>query len=253
MSKFIEKLKRAYLGPTHSIGFRKSPEAENPPVLLIASLMGANLAQAEAMAAEMDSAIVSSADVNAKDFGQLVKVIGDVPLGLLVESTDKGDIAKLIEFGSDFVVFDLKTPFEAVNKENMGKILKIERSLDQGLVKCIHGLPLVVDGVMVAGEEPLITIEALLTYQRVAELLDKPLLVTLGTLPTKGELQALYEAGVNGLVLPGGLAVEVFADLRKSMAELSATVKRRTRSAALLPRAGGELVVEAGGEEEEEI
>jgi len=251
MSKFVEKLKRVYSGPTHSIGFRKSAEAESPPLLLIANLAGTSPAEAKAMAAEIDTAIVGSGDVNAKSFGQLAKVLGDVPLGLLIESTDKGEIAEFIQFGSDFVVFNLKVPFEAVNKENVGKILKIESSLDQGLVGCINGLPLVVDGVMVAAEEPLITIEVLLASQRVAGILDKPLLMTLGTLPTKDELQALYEAGVNGLVLPPKLTVDMFSDLRKLVAELSTTVKRRARRAALLPRVGGEPEAEASEEEEE--
>lgn len=251
MSKFVEKLKRVYLGPAHSIGFRKSAEAESLPLLLIANLAGTSPAEAKAMAAEIDAAIVGSGDVNAKSFGQLAKVLGDIPLGLLIESTDKGEIAELIQFGSDFVVFNLKVPFGAVNKENIGKILKIESSLDQGLVGCINRLPLVVDGVMVAEEEPLITIEVLLASQRVAGILDKPLLMSLGTLPTKDELQALYEAGVNGLVLPPKLTVDMFSDLRKLVAELSTTVKRRARRAALLPRVGGEPEAEASEEEEE--
>lgn len=253
MSKFAEKLRRTYLGSAPSMGFRKSAEAGPPPLLIIANLTKASLTEAKAIAgADIDAGVVSSQDINAKSFGQLTKAMGDIPVGLSLESADKNEISKLIEFGSDFVVFGLKTPLEAVNKEGVGKILKIEPSLDQGLVRAINGLPLAVDGVLVTGEESLITFERLLVCQRFAELLAKPLLVTLGSPVTAGELKSLYEAGVNGLVLPQGFPAEVFADLKKMVGSLSRTAKRKTRGAALLPRLGGEPEAEAEEKEEEE-
>lgn len=253
MSKFADKLRRVYLGSAPSMGFRKSAEAGPPPLLIIANLTKASITEVKAIAgADMDAGILSSEDINAKSFGQLAKAMGDIPLGLLLESTDKDEIARFIELGSDFVVFGLKTPLEAVNKEGVSKILKIEISLDQGLVRAINGLPLAVDGVLVTGEESFITIERLLICQRLAELLAKPLLVTLGSSATADELKSLYEAGVNGLMLPQGLPAEVFADLKKMVGSLSRTAKRKTRGAALLPRLGGELEAEAEVEEEEE-
>jgi hypothetical protein len=151
------------------------------------------------------------------------------------------------------VVFGLRMPVEAVSKEGPGRIIKIDPSLDQGLARAINVLPLQVDGVLVDGEEPLITIERLLIYRRFAELLDKPLLVTLGSSVTGDELRSLYEVGVNGVVLPQGLPAEAFADLKKTIAGLPKTVKRRTRAAAVLPRLGGQLEGEAEEEEEEEV
>ena len=51
------------------------------------------------------------------------------------------------------MVLGLKTPLAVVDKEGIGKILTIESSLDHGMVRAINELPLVVDGVLVAGEE----------------------------------------------------------------------------------------------------
>jgi hypothetical protein len=110
-----------------------------------------------------------------------------------------------------------------------------------------------IDGVLVTGDEPAITIERLLIYQRFTELLNKPLLITLSSTITADELSGLFKAGVNGLVLPETLSAEVFASLKKSAGGLSHTAKRKTKAAAILPRVSGELETEAEEEEEEDI
>jgi hypothetical protein len=234
------------------MGFRKSAETESAPLLLVASLTKTGLTEANALAtAGIDAGVVGVKGLSAKSLGQLIEAMGDVPIGLSLESTEKDVIAKSIDLGYDFVLFGLKTPFEAVRrKEGLGRVLKIEASLEPGLARAVNGLPLSLDAVLVAGDEATITIERLLIYQRFAELLDKPLLAALTSMITADELNGLFEAGVNGLVLPEGLSAEAVADLKKAVGGLSRTAKRKIRAAALLPRLGGEI--ETGVEEEEE-
>jgi hypothetical protein len=251
MSKFAEKLQRIYRGSAQAMGFRKSAETEIPPLLIVASLTKTGVAEANALAvAGIDAGIVVAKGLSAKSFGQLAEAVGAIPLGLSLESTEKDVIAKSIDLGCDFVVFGLKTPLEAVEKEGLGRVLKIEPSLEPGLVRAVNGLPLSIDAVLVAGDEPVITIERLLIYQRFAELLDKPFLVTLASMITANELGDLFEAGVNGLVLPEGLSAESLADFKKLVSGLSRTARRKHKAAAILPRLGGEI--ETGVEEEEE-
>jgi len=254
MSKFAEKLQRIYRGSAPSLGFRKSDEAESAPLLIVASLTKTGTAEANALVAVgIDAGIISAKGLSAKSFGELARVLGDIPLGLSLESTEKEAIAKSIDLGCDFVVFGLKTPLEAVNKEGLGRVLKIEPSLEPGLVRAINALPLSIDGVLVTGDEPAITIERLLIYQRFTELLNKPLLVNLSSNVTADELSSLFEAGINGLVLPEVLSADVFANLKKSASGLSRTAKRKTKASALLPRVSGELEAEVEEEEEEDI
>ncbi len=253
MSKFAEKLQRIFRGTAPALGFRKSDEAESTPLLIIASLTKTGTAEANALAAAgVDAGIVGAKGLSAKSVGELTKAMGDIPLGFSLESTEKEAIAKSLDLGCDFVVFGLKTPLEAVNKEGLGRVLKIESSLEPGLVRAINALPLEIDGVLVTGDESVITIERLLIYQRFTDLLNKPLLITLNTAVTADELSGLFKAGVNGLVLPEVLSADVFANLKKSAASLSRTVKRKTR-AAILPRVSGELETEVEEEEEEDI
>ena len=251
MSKFAEKLKRVYHGSAPAMGFRTSAEAESSPLVIVASLGKTSAADAGGLAAAgIDAGILGLKGLSAKSFGQLAEAVGYIPLGLSLESTEKDVIVKSIDIGCDFAVFGLKTPLEAVNKEGMGRILKIDSSLEPGLVRTINGLPLSVDAVLVGGDEPAITIERLLIYQRFAELLDKPLLIALSSMITADELNGLFQAGVNGLVLPEGLSAEAVAELKKAASGLSRAAKRKTGAAAILPRLGGEL--ETGVEEEEE-
>jgi len=252
MSKFAEKLQRIYRGSAPAMGFRRSTEAENPTILVVANLTKASTTDANALAAVgIDAGIVSVKGLSAKGFGELAKAVGDVPLGFSLESIEKDAIIKSIDLGCDFVVFSLKTPLEAVNKEGLGRVLKIEPSLEPGLVRAINSLPLAIDGVLVTGDEPVIAIEHLLIYQRFAELLDKPLLINLSSTVTADELGGLSEAWVKGLVMSEGITVEALTNIKKSASGLPRTVKRKTRAEALLPRISGEM--EAEIEEEEEI
>jgi hypothetical protein len=254
MSKFAEKLQRVYRGSAPAWGFRKSDEAEISPLLIIASLTKTGAAEANSLAAAgIDAGIVGGKGLSAKSFGELRRAAGDVPLGFSLESTEKEAIAKAIDLGYDFVVFGLKTPLEAVKKDGLGKVLKIEPSLEPGLVRAVNTIPLDIDGVLITGDEPAITIERLLIYQRFTELLNKPLLITLSSAVTADELSGLYKAGVNGLVLPETLSAEVFANLKGLAAGLSRTARRKPKAAAILPRVSGEPEAEVEEEEEEDI
>ena len=252
MSKFTDKLHRVYRSAAPAIGFRKpGAEAENPPLLIVANLTGASVSEVKVIAGSVDAGIISGESFNAKSFKRLVTALGDVPLGLTLGNTDQKGIDRLVDSGCDFVIFDLKTPIAAIRGKEIGKILEIEPSLDQGLVRAISSLQLPVDGVLVTGEGSSVTVERLLVCQRFADLLGKPLLVTLSSSVTSSEPSSLYEAGVNGLVLPEGLTSEAFAELKKAISSLPRTAKRGAKEAALLPRVSGGLGTEVEEEEEE--
>ena len=239
------------------MGFRKpGADADSSALLLVANLARTNLRDAKAMAgAGIDAAIVSTEGIDVAGFGKLASAMGDIPLGLSVESASLDEIDAYVASGCDFVVLGLKTPLEAVRKEGVGRILRIDGSLDQGLVRAINDLPLAVDGVLLAGEECSVTIERLLICQRFAELVDRPLLVTVDLSAGSGELGSLSEAGVNGLVLPGGVPAKEFAKVKGAIGALPRVSGRKAKRAALVPRLGGgpEFEMEEEEEEEEEI
>jgi hypothetical protein len=142
---------------------------------------------------------------------------------------------------------------ETINKEGLGRSLKIEPSLDIMLARAINNLPLSIDGVLIASDDSTLTIERLLVCQRFADLLDKPLLLTLSSSVTSNELSSLCEAGVKGIVVPSGLTAKAFGELKKAVSCLPKPTKRKTKATPIIPRiaAEPEAVVEEEEEEEE--
>ena len=86
----------------------------------------------------------------------------------------------------------------------MGKILEVETALSEGLLAAVNKLP--VDAVLIGGEpESFLTWNHLMHFQRCANLLTKPMLASIPSNVTASELQALWGAGVDGVVVEVGV------------------------------------------------
>ena len=234
------------------MGFRSAiSEPKNSAMLLIAGLSRGDVKEAEVLANnKVDAGLILSQ--NIEDIRQVVRVMGDIPLGILVKDTNKEKLDKLVDSGCDFAVFDVKMPLAKLcRQEEVGKFLMIEPSLDQGLIRAINHLD--IDGVFIdRGAESFITVERLLIYHRFSELLDKPLVATLPSLVTSAELGNLWQAGIDGIVIPPAQPEEMFAELRRMTDNLPRETRRRwSEAGVILPHYGGGLGIE--DEEEEEI
>lgn len=255
MSKFADKLGRIYKTVAPAIGFRKpGTEAELPPLLLVANITKAGTRKAKSVVENgADAAVVNSECIDIAGLRELSASMNSTPLGLLLEDGNTEKTQELMKLDWDFIIIGLQTPVETVSKEGLGKILKIEPSLAPGLVRAINELSTSIDGVLITGEAPSITIECLLTCQFIASLVNKPLLVNVNSSPTSNEVSSLYEAGVKGLLLPEGTTPKTFAELRKLVSSLPKTPKRKTKAGVILPHLGmPETKVEKVEEEEEE-
>jgi hypothetical protein len=141
-----------------------------------------------------------------------------------------------------------------LHREGVGKILMIEPSLDQGFVRAINSLD--VDGVLISngGEDAFVAVEHLLIYRRFVELLERPVMITLPSLVTRAELGNLWQAGVDGIVVPPQQTVEALAELKKMIEGLpGGTRGRRGKVGVMLPHYGAGVATEEDEEQEEEI
>ena len=252
MSKFVDKLHNLSKSLASPIGFHPSArEPKGSAMLLIAGLSGAEVKEAETVAGvNVDAALVLNQGFDTKIVKQMIKTLGDVPLGVLVKEISEEKVKELVDLGCDFVVFDIKVPVETLHKEGIGKSLMIVPSLDHGLVRAINSLD--IDSVFLGcGDDSFITVEHLLIYQRFGELLDKPLIVILPSLVNSDVLSKLRDAGVGGVVTPTAQPSEAFIELRKVIDNLPQKAERR-RASAILPRYGGGVPIGEGQEEEEE-
>jgi hypothetical protein len=255
MSKFVEKLRRLSKSSTTPIGFHPSTSAQkSPAMLLIAGLSGTHVKEAKIVAdANADAGLMLSEDLTTKIAKQMVEAAGDVPLGIVVKGVNKEKINELSSLECDFMAFDIRMPAVILHKEEVGKFLMIEPSLDQGFARAINRLE--VDGVFISSrsEDPFVTVEHLLVCRKFVELLEKPVIMTLPTLVTMAELTSLWQVGVDGVVAPPTQSVEALIDLKKMVGDLPQGARGRLAKADVKLPHYGAFVTGEEDEEQEEI
>ena len=259
MSRFIDKLNQVSRAMPQPVGFRPARlTAPKPKILLVASLAQANIDDLADYVAGADAGLlhISESGSGAKSLQEISRVVSGIPWGGWLKGSGRGEIKQMVKTGCDFVVFPAaNTSLAILQGGEVGKILEVESSLGGDLLRTINGLP--VDAVLIAsewGKGYFLTWHHLMLFRRFADLLTKPLLASVPSNVTAGELQALWRAGVNGVVVEVGANQPVgrLKELRRIINKLVPPSPRKSEKAeVLLPYIGRETSIETGGEEEE--
>lgn len=259
MSKLLEKLERASEGRAQPLGFGAGSSREKTlPMVVVASatLDHAHLSAAAADGGAHALLIIAEQPASDKALTQLRKAKPLIPWGVRFSSMAREDMAKLIEMGCDFVVFSpTGTPAAVLTEDRIGKVLQVEPSLSDNLVKSIGRLS--VDAVLLSplceGETPL-TVQQLMALERLAAGAGKYVLATLPSSFPVEDIEALWSIGVRGVVVdltavdPG----KRLSQVREAIGKLPAKRKRPgEKMAARLPSFSG-LAERPSREEEEE-
>ena len=215
MSQFIEKLNQVSQAVPQSIGFRVTqPVPGKPRILLIASLVEANIKDAAERLRGADAGLIRipEPDSEAKAVEIVSPTVAGLPWGVWLKGAGGDETGPMIVAGSDFIVFPPAISLAVLKDDKVGRILEVETSLSEGLLKTVSELP--IDAVLIASKperSPSLSWYQLMLAHQCASLFNKPLLVTVpATVGTK-ELQVLWGAGVSGVVvetedlLPGKL------------------------------------------------
>jgi hypothetical protein len=251
MSKFVDKLKHVSHG-VQPMGFRAAATAPSKPrMLLVAVVPQVDTEHPADIVAGADAGLLSMArpGSGAKALEQMSQAVPDIPWGGWLKEIGKEGVGKV---GGDFIVFPAeKAALAMPDDEERGKILEVEPWLEPGLLKAIDSLP--VDAVLIAAEDKqFLTWHHLMLFQRCANILSKPLLVLVPPEVTSGELAALWEVGVRGVVVRAGVEGKI-AGIRQMLDKLPVpSVDKRNKAGPLLPRVGGGTGAVSEEEEEEE-
>ena len=258
MSRFIDKLKQASLVVPQPMGFKaEKPVSLKPNMLLVASVTEVNIdSLADYMAgADAGLLLISKLSSGVKTLKEMAQAVSGIPWGGWLRNIGRREMEQMVKAGCDFAVFPAATTsLTIIQNEEVGKILEVEASLSEGLLKAVDELP--VDAVFIGGEKKGgLTWHHLMLFQRFADLLTKPLLASIPAKVTANELQALWEAGVDGVIVEVGVGHPVgrVSELRQMIDKLAfPSQRKRGKAEALLPYVGseGSTVVE---EEEEWI
>lgn len=204
MSRFIEKLKQVSQGTVQSIGFKTTQSTSKPRLLLIAHLPQADIDNLADYATGADAWLLPIVKLpsEAKRLKEITQVApGNLWGGWLKDSGQSG-IKRIVQAGCDFVVFPADTSLKVLEDEEAGKVLAVEASLDEGLLRSVDELS--IDAVLIISQEKreyFLTWRHLMLFKRFASLVAQPLLVPVPAAVSAKDLQTVWEAGVVGVVV----------------------------------------------------
>ena len=236
MSRFIDKLKQTSRSEPQPMGFGKAAEIIKPRLLLVAEAKSAYVSAVEGA----DAVLLDSKPKNPP-------AETDLPAGVRLFGT-KADRLE----GIDFAVLLPDMPVKMVEDENIGRVMAVEASTEMGLLRSLESLPL--DAVMIIGDgvqTPLVTWHYLMLCRRLAATCGKPLLASVAPDITRGELQLVWQAGVDGVVT----AAKSAGGIKKLRAMIDKLIPpergQRQKSRAIVPAMSQASTAVAEEEDEE--
>lgn len=261
MSRLIDKLTHVRKAEPQPIGFiAVRAVIEKPRMQLVAFLKTENY---EEVAEDLKPADAVVLEITVPDDAALLeKKCRDKDgaiYGGWLKTASAEIIDPLLKSNCDFMVFPTTAPFVVTSEEKIGRILAVDLSINETLLRTVNDLP--VDAVLVSGPGPEngLTLDYLMQVQSLVYLVRKPVIVPVSDSITQDELQALWNTGVTGA------AVEIkdkktagkLAALRKSIESLNPVEARKKARAGVLlphlqPEAPAPQVGESGDDEEDE-
>jgi hypothetical protein len=257
MSRLIDKLRQASQAEHPPMGFGASRTVSKPRLIIVARLSQTDADNPAELVAGADAGLlpIDSTGSGVKVLEKIVQAVPDIPWGGWLGNTSRSEVKEIEGAGFDFLFFPAaKMSLALLEAEKMGKVLAVEASLDEGLIRAINELP--ADAVFIASqqEEHFLTWQELMLFQHFAALLTKPLLVPVPFNLANNELQLLWELGVDGVVVEvaTGQPVGGLSKLRQMIGGLTLTSKRkRMKVRAILPHLKEEASPITDEEEEE--
>ena len=256
MSRLIDKFHQASKAAPPPMGFRTSrPAAEAPKIILIASLEAGAAGSPDEYLEGADAVLIRFGKIapTAKAVQKIASTLPDIPWGI---QTGGEESKKAAGEGADFMVFTADSQVtDTPGDEKTGKILQLESSMDDGLLRAVNDLP--VDAMLVddifQGKEPPVWHEMMIA-QHLANMLSKPLIIPASAGISEKELKIIWDAGVDGIIVEADAASkDGFKDLRGLIDKLPARSGRKHgKINAVLPRAAAETPALAPPDEEEE-
>lgn len=257
MSRLIDKLTKIRQVEYQPMGFALGRvTSESPKMQILAYLSSENVDKLSDSVSSADAILVEitkSDNINALE--KLCRSKNGVPAGGWLKAASGGTLKKALNINCDFVIFPADTQLNVIPKEKVGRILEVEASWSEGLLRTTNDLP--VEAILFPGEEAevAVTLNRLMLFQRLVYMVNKPILVSAPSNLTSVELQALWDMGIGGIVIEVNdeESAKGLADLHEAIEKLTPPAfRKKNRASAILPRPSVEEPKPERGDEEED-
>jgi hypothetical protein len=257
MSRLIDKFHQAAQVASPPMGFRVARLAATPPKALLVASLEVGKTENTVDSLEYADAVLlhSETTLAARPLQKIAAAFKDIPWGLYLEA-DGAERTTATEAGVDFFVFPADGQvFETSKDDKAGKILRVESSMDDGLLRAVNFLP--VDAIIVdnaSGENAPLVWHQLMIYRHLSLLFSRPMIVPVPADISEKDLKALWDAGMDGILVEiDAEKAPQLKELKRKLDGLPARVDRkREKMEPRLPRtATGEVRPAAPDEEEE--
>ena len=259
MSKLLDKLEAISEGRAQPIGFGAAASREKrAPMLVVAAVPSGNAKLSAAAEDGGADAVLVVADRKTEQGSR--KVAGpktSVPWGASLNPATVQAVADLVEAKCDFLVLSpAGTQAAVLREEGIGKILQVDTSLEDNLVRTINRLD--VEAVLLAPVKDEVfpmTVQQVMAFERLAGAAGKHILAAMPPEMPVEDLETLWGLGAAAIVVD--LAVdkpeERLAEVKQAIEKLPANRRRQKgRLSASLPFSREWSGREEPGEEEEE-
>lgn len=243
MSKLADAMARATRREVRPIGFAAGNRQRHATMLVLARAAGP--ADAAAAAEQGADALIRGTAASGTD-----KTGDGAFWGSEAAVKDRAGAAAARQAGADFLVFDDEsTAASVLLEEELGFVMRAGLDASDTFLRTVEGLPL--DALLVPSLDGPLTVRRTLDLRRVAGLARKALLMPVPAEIDPGDLEALRDCGVIGVIGDGPAAV---AALRARVDGLPARREQKERRAvSIAPVMGGSRVaVEEPPDEDDE-
>jgi hypothetical protein len=258
MSKFIDRLKRLTEGSPQPIGFQSIGKSQARLKIQLVASLSRDIAENPTGDLKLaDAGLVRLPGAASAETIKRLCAAAEIPWGVWMEGSGAAELQPLVAAGADFLIFGPAAPLASLLEEKVGRIIELgESSLNDVALRVLNTVP--VDAVFVSLDSAAgraLTWQDLVAFQRFAALVTRPVLALVPASITAKELQAVWEGGVDGVVIsvPTPEAASGLKDLRQMIDGLQYPAPpHRDRGLALAPRVSPKPEPEEEEEEDEE-
>lgn len=243
MSEFVNRLKRVSRDDLKSMGFTSKKVSVEVKPLILALLDEKMMEQGPDYLNGADAGLISLADpsLGSKILDRAIQFDLKIPWGGWLQKLDGTTLKQVVTANYDFLIFPSDTPVTFFLENEPGRIIELSSTTSGSEQKVISSLPL--DAVLINDEfgHNSLTWRHLMLYQGFAEAITKPLIITVAFNATSEELQLLWRAGVDGLLINGLTdQPDKLTKLRQIINDTTFSLKDRWgKSLPFLPSMGG--------------